>query len=386
MKLLVISHTPHYRQAGQIVAWGPTVRELDYLASRVDELVHLAILHPGMAPGSSLPYGAVNIRPVLLPPGGGASLWAKMGVLKLTPAYLGEIRRQIQGADLVQVRCPAHISLLALLTLGITARLRYRWFKFAGNWRPEPGHEPTSYRVQRWLLAHNWGGGPVTVNGRWPDQPAHIYSLDNPCLTQAEVAQAQRLTAGKRLSQPVRCLFVGRLEEAKGLGQALQILADLRRSGIELQLDILGDGPERTKFENQARALGIDSRVCFHGLLPRAELVPFYTQAHFLLLPSRASEGWPKVLSEAMAYGAVPLASDISSIPQILGESGCGVALPGTAVDRFVTATLEYLGDPERWQVESQRGQRASERFTYAAYGAALNRMFEQVWGAPLLR
>jgi glycosyltransferase involved in cell wall biosynthesis len=382
MKLLVISHTPHYRQAGQIVAWGPTVRELDYLASRVDELVHLAILHPEAAPGSSLPYGAVNIRPVLLPPAGGASARAKMGVLKLAPAYLGEIRQQIRGADLVQVRCPANISLLALLALGFAAQPRYRWFKYAGNWQPQPGREALAYGMQRWLLAHNWGGGPVTVNGCWPGQPTHIYSLDNPCLTESEVEQARRLTAGKRLEQPVHFLYVGRLEEAKGLGQALQILAGLRRLEIELHLDVLGDGPERVKFETQAEGLGLDDQVCFHGSLPPAKLIHFYTRAHFLLLPSSASEGWPKVLSEAMAYGAVPLASDVSSIPQILGEIGSGVALPDTAVK----AILEYLANPERWQAESQRGQRAGERFTYPAYGAALNRMFEQVWGAPLLK
>jgi hypothetical protein len=46
----------------------------------------------------------------------------------------------------------------------------------------------------------------------------------------------------------------------------------------------------------------------------------------------------------------------------------------------------EYLKNPERWQAESQRGQQASGRFTYSAYGAALNRMFEQVWGTPLLQ
>ena len=386
MRLLVISHTPHYRQAGQIVGWGSTVRELDYLATRVDELIHLAILHPGAAPGSSLPYGAPNVRSVLLPPAGGDPLRAKIGVLEQAPFYLNEIRRQIQNADMVQVRCPANISLLALLALGFVTKPRYRWFKYAGNWQPNPGCEALTYRVQRWLLAQNWGGGPVTVNGSWPGQPAHIFSLDNPCVAQTEVEQAQRLTAGKQLEQPVRFLFVGRAEDAKGLGQALQILIGLRQSEIKLHFDVLGDGPERMKIEAQAGALGFGAEVCFHGSLSRTELVPFYARAHFILHPSRASEGWPKVLSEAMAYGVVPLASDVSSIPQILSEIGCGVALPYQAIDRFAAVVQEYLKNPERWQAESQRGQQASGRFTYSAYGAALNRMFEQVWGTPLLQ
>jgi glycosyltransferase involved in cell wall biosynthesis len=86
-----------------------------------------------------------------------------------------------------------------------------------------------------------------------------------------------------------------------------------------------------------------------------------------------------------MVYGVVPLASDISSIPQTLAEIGCGVAFPTQATDRYVTEILEYLADPDRWQTESRRGRQARHRFTYEAYGAALDEMFLRSWGiSPL--
>jgi glycosyltransferase involved in cell wall biosynthesis len=384
MKLLVISHTPHYRQGEQVLGWGPTVRELDYLAARFDELVHLAILHPGAPPESSLPYSAKNLRTVLLPPAGGDRLQEKAGVLKLAPAYLGEIRRQAQTTDVVQVRCPASLSLLALLSLGLQSRPPYRWFKYAGNWRPSAGGEALAYRLQRWLLVKNFARGPVTVNGRWRDQPAHVYSFYNPCLTQIEIEQAQHCAGSKVLGQPLRFLFVGRAESAKGLGQVLHILAVLNQRGIAFHLDVLGGGTEQDDFQAKANALGIGQETSFHGFLPHDELASFYSQAHFILHPS-SSEGWPKVLSEAMAYGVVPLASDISSIPQTLAEIGCGVAFPTQATDRYVTEILEYLADPDRWQAESRRGRQARHRFTYEAYGAALDEMFFRSWGmSPL--
>ena len=56
MKLLIVSHTPHYQKGNAIVGWGPTIREIDYLAQVFDRVVHVAPLHPEAAPASSLPY------------------------------------------------------------------------------------------------------------------------------------------------------------------------------------------------------------------------------------------------------------------------------------------------------------------------------------------
>ena len=56
MRLLIVSHTPHYRAAGQLVGWGPTVRELDHLVELFDEVVHIAPVYDGQAPGSALAY------------------------------------------------------------------------------------------------------------------------------------------------------------------------------------------------------------------------------------------------------------------------------------------------------------------------------------------
>lgn len=390
MRLLVISHTRHYQHREQRVGWGPTVRELDFLAKRFDELVHLAVLHPGAAPGGSLAYTAENIRLVLLPPAGGPSLLDKVGIIRKAPLYLGEIRRQLRSADAVQVRCPASISLLALLALIASPKPPYRWFKYAGNWQPGAGGqsgaggEALSYRLQRWLLAQNWARGPVTVNGRWPDQPGHIYSLDNPCLAQAEIETARNAIIEKRLDRPLVFLFVGRTEGAKGLGEALQIVAGLKARGLAVHFDVIGGGAEQAHFQSQAAGLGIAGQTRFHGFLPRHALPPYYMRAHYLLLPSHSSEGWPKAIGEAMAYGVVPLASAVSSIPQILSEIGCGVAVPEPNAGRYIAEILAYQAHPTRWLEESQRGRQAAHRFTYEAYGASLDRIFRQAWGVAL--
>jgi glycosyltransferase involved in cell wall biosynthesis len=372
MRLLVISHTPHYCRGEQLVGWGPTVRELDVLASLFTELVHIAPLHDDPAPASALPYTSAAVHVQTVSPAGGITIKDKLHIVRLIPRYFWTIRAAMANADVVHVRCPANISLIAILYLTLRRRPFIRWTKYAGNWQPEQP-DPLSYRFQRWWLGCGWQGGVVTVNGRWPHQPSHIHALLNPSLSETEIKMAQETVSQKRLTSPLRLLFVGRIETAKGIGQTLKIVSALK---MPLQLDIIGDGAERIVFEQQAVRLGIAPFVQFHGWQPRPALNRFYKQAHIILLPSLASEGWPKVLSEAMAYGVVPLASSISAIPQILAEIGSGKTHHAHDVAAFIRSICEYWQSPDQWKRESQVGIQAAHQFTYEAYVHHLQQLF----------
>ena len=384
MRLLIVSHTPHYQKGNAIVGWGPTVREIDYLAQVFDRVVHVAPLHPEAAPASALPYTSerVCLRPVQ--PAGGETLREKLNIVRVVPHYLRTISREMAQCDVLHVRCPAGISLLAIVALGMVRQPRYRWVKYAGNWQPSGG-SPWSYTFQRWWLQKRLHRGIVTVNGRWPGQPKHIYSFLNPSLTMAELRASQELGKAKKLQSPIHLLFVGRVETAKGVGRILQIAKELKKSGLDFVVDFIGDGPERPAFEAWSEEHGLASSLAFHGWLPRPALAEFYARAHFLVFPSD-SEGWPKVLSEAMAFGAVPIAGAVSSIPQILAETGAGVALPPLEVNAFVKAVLDYAAHPGRWQAASRAGMAAAHRFTYEHYLQVLSQTFQDAWRVTLKR
>jgi glycosyltransferase involved in cell wall biosynthesis len=311
---------------------------------------------------------------VAVPPAGGVALSQKLGVLRVGPRYVGTILRQLRGSDIVHVRCPSNIGLIAMLILALRAAPRRRWIKYAGNWRPM-GRESWSYGLQRWLLYRGIPSALVTVNGEWPGQPAHVRSFLNPCLTEEELREGAALGAGKQLDAPLRLLFVGRLEEDKGCGRAIEVLARLKRRGVAVRLDLVGDGPDRLRFERQAAAEGVADDVRFLGWMPRPQLGRLYAQAHVFLFPSRCSEGWPKVLSEAMAYGVVPVAGDVSSIPQYLEGFRAGRALDLADREGFVSAITEYVKDRARWKTESRNAMEAAQRFSYARYLAAVRNL-----------
>ncbi len=89
--------------------------------------------------------------------------------------------------------------------------------------------------------------------------------------------------------------------------------------------------------------------------------------AHFLVLPT-SSEGWPKVVSEAMAFRVVPIVGAVSCIPEFFQQTGGGVCLPPGQPALFADAIDELIRDPSQWQVIADNARIASERFTYEAH------------------
>ncbi len=386
MHLLVIGHTAHYEHEGRIVGWGPTVKEVCWLARAFNRVTHLACLLKGPAPDSVRTYDTDKVRFEFVPPAGGLTFAEKALVPLRGPRYVGAIRACLRSADVVQIRCPGGLGMYGMLATSPWSG--YKWAKYAGNWGGA-GRMAVSHRFQRNWLKRGSFRGPVTVNGRWPQQPHHVYTFDNPSLTIREVERARLLVRNKQLWRPVRLVFVGRTAAAKGLGVALQVIRRLSdggsgAQGLDLLFDVLGDGPERPHFERQCEQLELTSIVRFHGWVAPERVCEILKDAHFILLPSK-TEGWPKVLSEAMAYGVVPISSRISAVPQILAEVGSGAALSPDYVSGYVQAIRKIADEPGLWRQMVDSGLRAALRFTYERYLMRLDKMLTKVYDRACL-
>lgn len=366
MKLLIISHTPHYKRNDIFVGWAATVREIDHLASLFDEVVHLAPLQSASFQETALPYLAQNISLRLVSPAGGERIIDKAGVIKVIPQYLLAILQELRRADVVHVRCPANISMLALILLTFVKYPLLRWVKYAGSWDPHASLPLTS-KFQQWWLNLGLHRGYVTVNGQWPEQPTHVRSFYNPSFEDAILEQLRNEAVTKDLTMPLKIMFAGRLAAEKGAGRVIRVARRLHERGIPIQVDMFGGGPELTVFQNLVAELGIGRQVNFRGWVSNSELLPYYLRAHIVFLPSD-SEGWPKVLSEGMACGAVPVASRVGSIQQILGQFGIGKTCAVDDLEGYVSAISDYYKDPQKWKKESERALEFVQFFTYGYY------------------
>ena len=144
--------------------------------------------------------------------------------------------------------------------------------------------------------------------------PAQVVVL--PCClsaSQEQAAMAVPLPAAQE-GEPLRVLFIGRLDSYKRLDWLLEALASLRSPW---RLSVVGDGPNRSRFEHLAQQLlfnqiRIDPKwVQFHGRLPELEKQAQIAASDVLVLPSdRSNEAFGIVQLEAMAAGRIALAFD----------------------------------------------------------------------------
>jgi len=361
MKLAIISHTEHYIDAnGKPVGWGPTVSEINHLAAHFDEIYHLAMLHKELPPPSSLPYLHSNITFVPLPPAGGATLTKKLNILWHAPKTIAIVRKTLKKVDAFQLRVPTGMGvyLIPYLTKFVKTK---GWYKYAGNWNQE--HPPLGYRVQRSLLKKQ--SRKVTINGSWPNQPTHCYTFENPCLTLAEREAGVGVIKEKSFKEPFTFCFVGRLSDAKGVQRIIDAFSVGSLNSVR-EIHFIGDGPKMGSYKKQCANKNIPAT--FHGFLSRDKVFDIYRESQFLLLPSTASEGFPKVIAEGMNFGCIPIVSNVSSIGQYINTTN-GYVLTTTTSDCLVAVFKEIQEESTTLlERKAMHGYATASKFTFAHY------------------
>jgi len=148
-------------------------------------------------------------------------------------------------------------------------------------------------------------------------------------------------------------LFVGRLERLKGV----HVLLEAFRGYRGLDLLIAGDGEERADLERLAAGL---DHVRFLGHVPQEPLDGLYRRATAVVVPSIGYEVFGLVVLEAFARGTPVIVHDLGALPELVEESGGGIAYRTTG--EFVSALERLRADPVERDELGARGRDAWQR------------------------
>ena len=175
--------------------------------------------------------------------------------------------------------------------------------------------------------------------------------------------------------------YVGRLVKEKGVDLLLEALAGLEGTW---RAYILGSGPARETLQNQARDLGLASRISFEAWIPSDQMPAYYHQLDALVVPSRTRPNWKeqfgRVLVEAMASGVPVVGSDSGEIPHVIGDAG--LIFPENQAEVLRAHLARLMGDADLRTELARRGrERVLDRFTQAQIAAQTYQVYRSVLG-----
>ena len=194
-----------------------------------------------------------------------------------------------------------------------------------------------------------------------------------------DLEELARVRARYRLPE-LFVLFVGTIEPRKNLSRLITAYSDFRRqTGLPHQLVISGSKGwlYHDIFEQVTRA-GLSEDILFPGFVDDKDLPALYTLADLFVFPS-LYEGFGLPPLEAMACGTPVVASDNSSLPEVLGQAA--LLVPAEDTTAIVDAMARVLGDANLRTRLADLGRAQAARFTWAGAARQLMDAYQKALG-----
>lgn len=164
-------------------------------------------------------------------------------------------------------------------------------------------------------------------------------------------------------------LFIGMLRDLKGPDLFIRAIAEIGRlTGNAPTAVIVGDGPDKDRYQALVMGLGLDKTVRFRSAMPARQA---FAKARFVVVPSRA-ESMPYIVLETIAAGRPLIATRVGGIPEIFGAARKRLVPPGE-VPALAAAMREFLDEPQKALLEAGALRESiRSRFTVEAMAAVV--------------
>lgn len=269
-----------------------------------------------------------------------------------------QIYKSMRSADHIHLRCPGNMGLIGCV-VQVFFPNKKKTAKYAGNWDLK-AKQPWSYRLQKWILNNTMltKNMQVLVYGAWEGSSKNIKSFFTATYSESEKEEVKK----RDWSGSIRFMFVGTLVDGKRPLYALQLVEELVKDGKTVSLQFLGEGHQRELLEDYIATHKLGAFVKLEGNQTKETVLEAYKNAHFLILASK-SEGWPKVVPEAMFWGAVPIATKISCVPYMLDDGKRGILLEMN-LEKDVSKIRTILDNAPLLDEMTQKGVDWSRHYT----------------------
>jgi glycosyltransferase involved in cell wall biosynthesis len=385
VRLVIVSHKPCWPSAASPTGYatdGGFPMQVRALSELFDSTTLAVPCDPPSDDRGALPLVGRNLSVLPLSPPRGRRLWRKLGMPLWLAGNGWRLRRAIRAADAVHAIIPGDVGTLGML---LAARMGKPLFvRHCGNWTA-----PRTIAEHFWrrYMERHAGGRNVMLATGGSDQPpsernAAVRWIFSTSMTEQELASSAAPN-GRAGRLPRRLIIVCRQEKRKGTDVLLRSLRLLLKDLPDTALDVVGDGGELLALRALAEELGIGPRVVFHGRVEHEEVIRLLHEADLFCYPTTASEGFPKVVVEALACGVPVVTNPVSVLPRLLSD-GAGLIVDETTPEKFAQAAREVLTDAKRYHTMSAQARETARRYSLEHWRDTIGGLLESAWGRPL--
>jgi len=358
VNFLIVTHVVHTQKGTDFFAYSPYVNEMNIWLRHVNSVTIIAPLRKGEVASLQQEYNSSSINFIAVPEFSFINFKESIKAIGVLPIVIWKLFRAMATTQHIHLRCPGNMGLLGTL-VQLFFPFKAKSAKYAGNWDPN-AKQPLSYKFQKFLLrntflTHNM---QVLVYGDWENQTKNIKSFFTATYSETEAATLPP----KSLENKIKFIFVGSLVKGKQPLAALQLFERILQDLPNVELSFYGEGVERETLETYISKNSLQSSVFLRGNQDREEMKEIYQNSHFLMLPSK-SEGWPKVVAEAMFWGCLPIASSVSCVPFMLDFGKRGIILEAI-LEQNIKVIQELLVNPLEYEKRRIAAVQWSRNFT----------------------
>ncbi len=166
-------------------------------------------------------------------------------------------------------------------------------------------------------------------------------------------------TAVVQKPQAFTIVSAGRLVPWKGF----ETLFNIIKENHDWNLVILGDGPERARYELLVREFDIQDRVTLTGAVPRAEIFSWCEAADVFVLNTEF-ESFSYQIVEAMSVGAAIVTTNVGSIPELITDGVEGVLTEPNDSAAITAAITSVIKNPEVWAARKRAAHQKAQTFS----------------------
>ncbi len=154
-----------------------------------------------------------------------------------------------------------------------------------------------------------------------------------------------------QVSPPFKILALGRFVIKKGFSFLLQACHLLAQAGLDFQLTLAGDGPEKVHLQGLVKKYHLNSRVQMPGFVDRQQVRQLLAATHLFVMPSIVApsgdrDGTPTVIAEALLHKVPVVATKVCGIPEMVRPGETGWLVPPEDPPALAQAIIQALANP----------------------------------------